>query len=131
MAEDAPFLPGLSPVAGKPVHVDFDGGRLTSDGGVLLLAEIERKLGLADLLAGCIEDPRAPERVRHSLAEMIRFRTLMIAAGYADANDCDALRDDPAFKMAVGRLPESGAELCSQPSMSRRENLRPEPRSSG
>jgi hypothetical protein len=54
---------------------------------------------------------------------MIRFRTLMIAAGYADGNDCDALRDDPAFKMAVGRLPESGAEVCSQPTLSRLENL--------
>lgn len=123
MNKDAPFLPGLSPVAGKPVHVDFDGGRLTSDGGVLVLAEIERKLGLAERLARCIEDPRAPDRVRHSLAEMIRFRTLMVAAGYADANDCDALRDDPAFKMAVGRLPETGAGLCSQPTMSRLENL--------
>ena len=123
MAEDALFLPGLSSVAGKPVHVDFEGGRLTSDGGALVLAEIERKLAVADRLARCIEDPRAPERVRHSLAEMIRFRILMIAAGYEDANDCDALRDDPAFKMAVGRLPESGAELCSQPSMSRLENL--------
>lgn len=123
MSEDAPCLPGLSPVAGKPVHVDFEGGRLTSDGGVLLLAEIERKLGVADRLASCIEDPRAPDRVRHSLAEMIRFRALMIAAGYEDANDCDALRDDPAFKMAVGRLPESGARLCSQPTLSRLENL--------
>ena len=123
MSDDAPCLPGLSPVAGKPVHVDFDGGRLTSDGGVLLLAEIERKLGVADRLARCIEDPRAPERVRHGLAEMIRFRALMIAAGYEDANDSDALRDDPAFKMAVGRLPESGARLCSQPTMSRLENL--------
>jgi hypothetical protein len=123
MADDALFLPGLSPVAGKPVHVDFEGGRLTSDGGALVLAEIERKLAVADRLARCIEDPRAPERVRHSLAEMIRFRILMIAAGYEDANDCDALRDDPAFKMAVGRLPESGTELCSQPSMSRLENL--------
>jgi hypothetical protein len=54
---------------------------------------------------------------------MIRFRALMIAAGYEDANDCDALRDDPAFKMAVGRLPESGVRLCSQPTMSRLENL--------
>jgi len=61
--------------------------------------------------------------VRHGLAEMIRFRALMIAAGYEDANDCDALRDDPAFKMAVGRLPETGAELCSQPTMCRLENL--------
>ncbi len=105
------------------VHVAFDGGRMTSDAGVLVLAEIERKLGLADRLAGCLEDPRAPERVHHGLAEMIRFRALMIAAGYEDANDCNALRDDPAFKMAVGRLPETGAELCSQPTMCRLENL--------
>jgi hypothetical protein len=123
MTEDAPFLPGLSPVAGKPVHVAFDGGRMSSDAGVLVLAEIERKLGLADRLARCIEDPRSPERVRHGLAEMIRFRALLIAAGYEDANDCDALRHDPAFKMAVGRLPETGAELCSQPTMCRLENL--------
>ena len=123
MTEDAPFLPGLSPIGGKPVHVAFDGGRLTSDAGVVLLAEIERKLGLADRLARCIEDRRSPERVRHSLSSMIRFRALMIAAGYEDANDCDALRDDPAFKMAVGRLPETGAELCSQPTMCRLENL--------
>ena len=109
MAEHAPFLPGLSPIGGKPVHATFDGGRLTSDAGVLVLAEVERRLGLAERLARCVEDPRAPERVRHGLAEMIRFRALLIAAGYADANDCDALRADPAFKMAVGRLPESGA----------------------
>ncbi len=123
MADDAPFLPGLSPVAGKPVQVTFDAGRLTSDGGVLVLAEIERRLGIAERLARCIEDPRAPERVRHGLAEMIRFRALLIAAGYEDANDCDALRTDPAFKMAVGRLPENGADLCSQPTMCRLENL--------
>jgi hypothetical protein len=123
MAENAPFLPGLSPVRGKPVHVTFDGGRLTSDAGVLLLAEIERRLGLAERLARCLTDPRAPERVRHTLAEMIRFRTLLIAAGYPDANDCDSLRIDPAFKMAVGRLPESGEDLCSQPTMCRLENL--------
>ena len=123
MADDAPFLPGLSPIAGKPVQVAFDAGRLTSDGGVLVLAEIERRLGIAERLARCIEDPRAPDRVQHGLAEMIRFRMLLIAAGYADANDCDALRVDPAFKMAVGRLPDSGPDLCSQPTMCRLENL--------
>jgi hypothetical protein len=123
MTDDAPFLPGLSPVAGKPVHISFDAGRLTSDGGVLVLAEIERRLGIAERLARCLEDPRTPERVQHGLAEMIRFRALLIAAGYEDANDCDALRADPAFKMAVGRLPERGADLCSQPTMCRLENL--------
>jgi hypothetical protein len=90
---------------------------------VLVLAEIERRLGIAERLARCLEDPRAPDRVQHGLAEMIRFRALLIAAGYADANDCDALRVDPVFKMAVGRLPESGADLCSQPTMCRLENL--------
>ena len=123
MAEHAPFLPGLSPVRGKPVHVTFDGGRLTSDAGVLVLAEIERRLEIAERLARCLTDPRAPERVCHTLAEMIRFRVLLIAAGYPDANDCDPLRIDPAFKMAVGRLPESGRDLCSQPTMCRLENL--------
>jgi hypothetical protein len=123
MADDAPFLPGLSPVVGKPVHLSFDAGRLTSDGGVLLLAEIERRLGIAERLARCVADPRTPARIQHTIAEMIRFRALLIAAGYEDANDCDALRADPAFKMAVGRLPERGAELCSQPTMCRLENL--------
>ena len=62
-AEHAPLLPGLSPIGGKPVQVAFDGGRLTSDAGILMPAEIERRLGLAERLARCIEDPRAPERV--------------------------------------------------------------------
>jgi hypothetical protein len=88
-----------------------------------MLAEIERRLGIAERLARCIEDPRAPDRIEHALAEMIRFRALLIAAGYEDANDCDALRADPAFKIAVGRLPECGADLCSQPTISRLENL--------
>src|ERR687885_66727 len=109
--------------ASKPVALAFDGGRLTSDAGVLVLAEVERRLALAERLERCLTDPRAPERVRHTLAEMIRFRVLLVAAGYPDANDCDALRADPAFKMAVGRLPETGADLCSQPTMCRLENL--------
>jgi Transposase DDE domain group 1 len=117
------ILAGIPPVAGKPVHVAFDGGQLTSDAGILLLAAIEQRLGIAERLADCIEDPRAPERVRHGLAEMIRYRALLVAAGYPDGNDCDQLKSDPAFKMAVGRLPRSGADLCSQPTISRLENL--------
>ena len=123
MEEGTGILPGLPAVAGKPVHVGFDGGRLTSDGGILLVAAIEQRLKIAERLAACLEDPRDPDRVRHELAEMIRYRALLIAAGYPDGNDCDALKADPAFKMAVGRLPESGEDLCSQPTISRLENL--------
>jgi hypothetical protein len=123
MTEATEFVPGLPAVTGKSVHVSFDGGRLTSDAGILLLAALERQLKIAERLAACIEDPRDPERVLHGLAEMIRYRALLIAAGYPDGNDCDALKSDPAFKMAVGRLPESGADLCSQPTISRLENL--------
>ena len=122
MVDLTPFLPGLSPVQGKAVIARFDGGRLSSEGGLLALREIERRLGLSDRLASCLVDPRAPERVVHRLAEIIRFRMLMIAAGYEDGNDADALRRDPMFKLALDRLP-AGEELCSQSTISRLENL--------
>ena len=94
--EVTPPLPGLSPVGGKPLVARFDGGRLSSDGGVLALREVERRLGIADRLAACLDDPRNPEGIRHSLAEIIRFRLLMMAAGYEDGNDAATLRQDPA-----------------------------------
>src|SRR6516225_6721168 len=99
-----------------------DGGRLSSEGGLLVLREIERRLGLADRLAACRKDPRAPEKVVHRLAQIIRFRIMMIAAGYEDGNDADTLRRDPMFKLALDRLP-SDEELCSQSTISRLENL--------
>jgi hypothetical protein len=88
----------------------------------LALREIEQRLGIAARVAGCIADPRVPEQVTHQLDEIVRFRMLMIAAGYEDGNDADALRHDPMFKLAMGRLPDDGA-LCSQPTISRLENL--------
>jgi len=122
MVDSTPLLPGLSPVQGKAVIARFDGGQLSSEGGLLALREIERRLGVADRLAGCLKDPRAPERVEHQLAEIIRFRMLMIAAGYEDGNDADTLRRDPMFKLALDRLPWD-QELSSQSTISRLENL--------
>ena len=122
MVDATPFLPGLSPVQGKAVIARFDGGRLSSEGGLLALREIERRLAIADRLAACLKDPRMPEKVVHRLAEIIRFRMLMIAAGYEDGNDADTLRCDPMFKLALDRLP-SGEDLCSQSTISRLENL--------
>jgi hypothetical protein len=85
MTERTGILPGLPAVAGQPVHVGFDDGRLTCDAGILLPAAVEQRLQTAERLAACREDPRDPERVRHELAEMIRARALLIAAGYPGA----------------------------------------------
>ena len=109
-------------IRGKKVAAAFDGGRLTSDGGVMLLAMAERRLGVADRLARCFPDRRDPARIRHTRADMIRARIHAIACGYEDADDLDFLRTDPAFKLACGRLPETGGDLCSQPTLSRMEN---------
>ena len=83
MNETIPYLPGLSPVAGKDLHARFDGGRLSSDGGVLLLREIENGLGLADLLSSCLADERDPSSTTHTHADMIRARLFAIACGGA------------------------------------------------
>jgi hypothetical protein len=117
------ILPCLSPVEGKPLTATFDAGRLSSDGGVIVLREIAKRLGLAETITGPLGDDRDPSRVRHSFAEMAMARMVMIAAGYEDCDDVDALRSDPALKIAVGRAPESGADLMSQPTLSRLENL--------
>ena len=89
--DSTPTLPGLSPICGKPIVARFDGALLSSDGGLLALREVEQRLGIARRLAGCIVDPRAPERILHGIDEIIRFRMLMIAAGYEDGNDADSL----------------------------------------
>jgi hypothetical protein len=120
---DITILPFSFPaVARKKVTADFDGGRLTSDGGVMLLSMAERRLGLAERLASCFPDRRDQSRVTHGLADMIRARVFAIACGYEDADDLDFLRADPAFKLACGRLPDTGRDLCSQPTLSRLEN---------
>src|SRR6478736_3858509 len=108
-----PILPGLSQIWVGAFEPRLDAELMSSDGGLLVLREVEQRLGIAQRLATCIRDPRAPERIVHGLDEIIRFRMLMIAAGYEDGNDADSLRADPLFKLALDRLP-SDEELCSQ-----------------
>jgi Transposase DDE domain group 1 len=122
MIEATPFLPGLSPIGGKEITATFDGGQLSSDGGVLILREIEKRLGLARTLSRHVPDTRDPDRIVHTHDDMIRARVFAIANGYEDCDDLDGLRIDPAFKMACGRKPGTGADLMSQPTLSRLEN---------
>jgi len=106
---------------GVSLSATFDGGRLTSDGGLLWLAEAEAALGVCAALAARVPEWRRGP-VRHSLGTLVRQRVFQIACGYEDQDDADALRTDPLLKLACGRLPESGAELASQPTFSRLEN---------
>ena len=78
-----------------------------ADGGVIVLREIATRLGLAEAITGPLADERDPLRIQHSYAEMALARMLGIAAGYEDCDDIDALRSDPAMKIAVGRTLET------------------------
>jgi Transposase DDE domain group 1 len=111
----------LPAVARKRVSAAFDGGRITSDGGVMLLAQADRRVGIANRLAQEIPDRRDADRVTHLLPDILRARIFAIACGYEDADDLDRLRFDPALKLACGRLPDTGRDLCSQPTISRWE----------
>lgn len=107
--------------APKPVQVDFDGGDLSSDAGLAALALADHQLQLTERLAAAIEDPRDPAKVEHSLLVLLRERIYLIAAGYADANDAQTLRDDPLLKLAVGKTPQA-PPLAGQSTLSRLEN---------
>ncbi len=104
-----------------PLEASFDGGRLTSAGGLPWLGEAEAALGLCPAFAACIRDWRRGP-VRHTLETLLRQRLFQIACGDEDQDDADTLRHDPLLKLVCGRLPETGLDLASQPTMSRLEN---------
>jgi len=99
----------------------FDGGRITSDGGLVWLAEADSELGLCERIAEHVPEWRK-RKGRHSLHALIKQRVFQIACGYEDQNDSDSMREDPLLKLLCGSLPQSGADLGSQPTISRLEN---------
>src|SRR5579864_3448961 len=109
-------------VANRKIVARFDGGDLTSDAGLLLLAQADAKLGLIQAMASIASDPRQQAKVQHRFEEILSERIFAIACGYEDANDLDTLRNDPALKLAYGRRPKSQPGLASQPTISRLEN---------
>ena len=112
----------LAPVEDKATLVDFEGGRLSSDGGLVLLNDPDEHLGFTRDLAAVLRDRRDPRRVHFTLHDLLKQRVLQITSGYADANDANTLRHDPIFTLLMGRLPESGPPLASQPTLARFEN---------
>src|SRR5260370_35683416 len=106
----------------KPVHCEFDEPHSSADGGALLLKAADEKLQLTSALADCLVDDRQAAKVKHSLTDLLRQRIYGGASGYEDANDAARLSGDPIFKLLLDRCPVTGAELSSQPTLSRFEN---------
>lgn len=112
----------LFPVSNNKVELSYSGEKISSDGGLLLLREMEKNIGLLDDVSSCISDGRDSRYIDHALKEMITQRVFQIAAGYEDCNDCNELRIYMVFRTCADLLPQSGAALASQPTMSRLEN---------
>lgn len=113
--------PAATLAASLPLEATFEGGRLTSEGGLAWVGEADAVLGLCGALAAVIPAWRR-QHLRHSLETLVRQRVFQIACGYEDQDDADTLRSDPRLKLVCGRLPERGPDLASQPTCSRLEN---------
>jgi len=110
-------------VEGLSIRGHFDGGAMSSDFGALLLSGIDRQIGLTERLSHAFSDQRHESYITHVMQDLLRQRIYQQASGYEDGNDANALRVDPAFKLAVGRKPlDEGNHLASQPTFSRLEN---------
>ena len=122
MNQDTPLPFDLPAVARKKLTVDFAGGNLSSDGGLLLLRQAEAATGVCKRLAEAMPDDRDPARVVHAMTELVTMRAMAIATGYIDGIDLNTLRHDPLLKLAIERHPETGTPLASQSTISRLEN---------
>ena len=112
----------FSSVGRRPVIADFAGGSITSDAGALLLGEVDRSLGLVDLLDAAIPDPRNQSLITHQQSTMLRQRIFAIALGYEDGNDHQHLRDDPLMQLVSERGIDPDQPLASPPTLCRLEN---------
>src|SRR5262249_8999428 len=103
---------------GRKVEISFEGGKISSDGGILLLSQVDRKLGLTQKVAKHFPDQRDQSKITHNLLSMLRQRVYGLALGYEDLNDHNELRHDPAFQTAVNK----DVDLASSPTLCRLEN---------
>ena len=122
MSQDTKQLYLFKGISGKEVHVNFNGGNISSDSGVIMLHEFMDEIGVIKKVAKLLPDDRHQSYIDHTTEQLLSQRVLQIIAGYKDSNDCNALRHDPALKTACGKKPESDGPLASQPTMFRFEH---------
>jgi hypothetical protein len=120
----------FAPVEGRQVVAAFDGGRITSDAGALLLGQTDRAIRLIDRFAACFTDARRPELIEHEVRTLVMQRMVGIALGYEDLSDHDELRHDPVLAALAGKLEarrEDCAPLAGKSTLNRLELSRPQP----
>ena len=128
--ECSPTLFEFARADGRAVVASFDGGRITSDAGALLLGAVDRAVGLTRRLAACFTDARDPLLIEHEVATLVMQRVVGIALGYEDLVDHDELRHDPVMATLAGKLAarrSDCAPLAGKSTLNRLELSRPEP----
>ena len=112
----------LFQVKNKPIELSYTGEKISVDGGLLLLKDVDNQLGIINKFSSCIDDDRDQRYIDHTIESIVSQRVYQIAAGYEDANDCNTLRNDAVIKLCSNQLPETDIDLGSQSTMSRFEN---------
>ena len=98
----------FQPLGNKKVEANFDGGKITSDAGALLLREVDAAHGLLQEFSKCFVDERDPRYIEHTLQELVSQRVYGICLGYEDLNDHDRLRNDPLLASVCGKEDPEG-----------------------
>jgi len=122
ITRDNKTIISLFPVQQKPIELAYSGEEISSDGGLLILKDVDNQIGIIDGLNSCIKDDRDQRYIDHTTKEILFQRVFQIAAGYEDANDCNSLKEDAIMKLCANKLPETSDNLSSQSTMSRFEN---------
>ena len=119
------FVFGFHPLKHREIRAQFDGGAITSEGGGLLLREVEKRIGIVRRFAACFRDYRNPDLTEHTVAELVAQRVYGLALGYEDLNDHEELRKDPLLAVLVEKS-DPGGELLAGKSTLNRLELTPE-----
>lgn len=112
----------FSSLGSKKILANFNGGKITSDAGALLLREVDKQLGLMQAINNCIDDIRHPSFTKHDQKSMLSQRIFAIAMGYDDLNDHHSLRNDPLMQTITGRNRKQQDPLASASTLCRLEN---------
>ena len=120
-AECNQFVFGFHPQKRREIRAQFDGGAITSDGGGLLLREVEKRIGILRQFAACFTDYRNPDLIEHQVEEMVAQRVYGLALGYEDLNDHEELRNDPLLAVLVEKSDPRSQVLAGKSTLNRLE----------